>query len=108
MIKELNSTKPFSKEIVLSPTNANMLAEGSVIVLNNIYYDFDKSYIRKGAAHELDDLYKVLNTYPSIRVELSSHTDSRGNEAYNLKLSQKRAESAKEYLVARGIGSRPN
>ena len=93
-IKALNSTKPISKEIVLASTNANMLSEGSVIVLNNIYYDFDKSYIRKGAAHELDDLYNVLNTYPSIRVELSSHTDSRGNEAYNLKLSQKRAESA--------------
>jgi outer membrane protein OmpA-like peptidoglycan-associated protein len=102
-IKNLNSTKPLSKEIVLSSTNSSMLSEGSVIVLNNIYYDFDKSFIRKGAAHELDDLYNVLNAYPSIRVELSSHTDSRGTDDYNLKLSQKRAESAKEYLVSRGI-----
>jgi len=104
-VDNLNSTKPLSKEIVLSPTNSAMLSEGSVIVLNNIYYDFDKSYIRQGAAHELDDLYVVLNTYPSIRVELSSHTDSRGSEAYNLKLSQKRADSAKEYLVSRGIAA---
>ena len=71
--------------------------------MNNIYYDFDKSFIRKGAARELDELFIVLNMYPSIRVELSSHTDSRGNDAYNLKLSQKRADSAKEYLVSRGI-----
>ena len=102
-IDNLNSTKPLSKEIALSPTSSAMLSEGSVIVLNNIYYDFDKSFIRQGAAHELDDLYVVLSTYPSIRVELSSHTDSRGSEAYNLKLSQERAASAKEYLVARGI-----
>ena len=104
-INNLNSTKPISKEIILSPTSSSLLSEGSVIVLNNIYYDFDKSFIRKGAAHELDDLFNVLNAYPSIRVELSSHTDSRGSETYNLKLSQKRAESAKEYLVARGIAA---
>ena len=102
-IENLNSTKPLSKEIVLSPTSSAMLSEGSVIVLNNIYYDFDKSFIRKGAAHELDDLYTVLKKYPSIRVELSSHTDARGSDSYNLKLSQKRAESAKDYLVAKGI-----
>jgi outer membrane protein OmpA-like peptidoglycan-associated protein len=104
-INNLNSTKPMSKEITLSPATSTMLSEGSVIVLNNIYYDFDKSFIRKGATHELDDLYTVLSNYPSIRVELSSHTDSRGSDAYNLKLSQKRAESAKEYLVARGIAA---
>ncbi len=102
-IKNLNSTEPLSKEIVLSSTGSDLLSEGSVIVLNNIYYDFDKSFIRKGAAHELDNLYTVLKSYPSIRIELGSHTDSRGSDAYNLKLSQKRAESAKEYLVARGI-----
>ncbi len=102
-INNLNSTNPLSKEIRLSPTTSTMLSEGSVIVLNNIYYDFDKSFIRQGAAHELDDLYTVLSNYPSMRIELSSHTDSRGSSPYNQKLSQKRADSAKEYLVARGI-----
>ncbi len=102
-INNLNSTTPLSKEIILFPTTSTMLSEGSVIVLNNIYYDFDKSFIRQGAAHELDDLYTVLKNYPSIKIELSSHTDSRGSTSYNQKLSQKRAESAKEYLVSRGI-----
>lgn len=101
--ENLTSTNSLSTEIMLSPAATTMLSEGSVIVLNNIYYDFDQSFIRKGAAHELDDLYAVLVNYPSMQIELSSHTDSRGNNHYNQKLSQKRAESAKEYLVARGI-----
>ncbi len=102
-LENLNTPEPLSKEILLSPSNSAMLSEGSVIVLNNIYYDFDKSHIRKGAARELDDLFTILQTFPSLIIELSSHTDSRGNETYNQKLSQARAESAKSYLVSRGI-----
>ncbi|MFK7775847.1 MAG: OmpA family protein [Saprospiraceae bacterium] len=73
------------------------------IEIENIYYDLAKWNIRKDAAEELDKLLLTLKDNPSIIVELGSHTDSRGKDKYNLDLSQKRAESAVEYLVENGI-----
>ena len=83
------------------------LKEGVTIVLENIYYDFNKSAIRTGDALELDALVKIMMDYPSIEIDLVAHTDSRGMSDYNLKLSSERAFSAKAYLVSKGIdGSR--
>ncbi|HNE48261.1 MAG TPA: OmpA family protein, partial [Saprospiraceae bacterium] len=62
-----------------------------------------KALIRPGAAKELDALYRLLKQFPAMRIELYSHTDSRGDNAYNQELSTQRAFSAKNYLVARGI-----
>lgn len=73
------------------------------IVLDNIYYDLDKAEIRTDASPELDKLVKILKDNPSIRIELSSHTDSRSSESYNLSLSQRRAQSAVDYMVSQGI-----
>lgn len=73
------------------------------IVLKNIYYDFDKWYIRPDAAKELDKLVDILKNNPLINIELGSHCDSRGTYAYNDELSQKRAESAVSYIVSKGI-----
>ena len=73
------------------------------IVLDNIYYDLNKSDIRSDAGLELDKLVKILKDNPSIRIELSSHTDSRSSNDYNLNLSQRRAQSAVDYLVSQGI-----
>ena len=86
-------------------TDESTLAKGSVIVLENIYYDFNKSYIRAGAAEELEELLSMMNRFPSMVIELSSHTDSRGGERYNRQLSMKRAVSAMQYLTARGISA---
>lgn len=76
------------------------------IVLENIYYDFDKWNIRPDAAIELDKLVKVLNDNPRISIELGSHTDCRGTTPYNAHLSQKRAESAVAYIISRGIDAK--
>lgn len=88
-------------------TSDNMLKEsvetGDIIELRNIYYDFGKSSIRSGAARDLDALVTMMRTYPSMEIELISHTDSRGSTKFNQNLSLKRAESAKNYLVGRGI-----
>ncbi|WP_316799823.1 OmpA family protein [Pedobacter frigidisoli] len=73
------------------------------IRLENIYYDFDKWNIRPDAAVELDKLVKILLENPTIWIELGSHTDSRGKDGYNLSLSQKRAESAVQYIISKGI-----
>lgn len=73
------------------------------IKLDNIYYDFNDSAIRPDAATELDKLVKIMMDNPTLWVELGSHTDSRGNDGYNLQLSQKRADAVVNYMVSRGI-----
>lgn len=89
---------PFANTVVSGPVE-----EGDVIILQNIYYDFGKSAIRTGAARELDALGTLMKKYPSMEIELIAHTDSRGSAEFNLELSLKRAESAKNYLTNRGI-----
>jgi peptidoglycan-associated lipoprotein len=73
------------------------------IVLESIFYDFDMWDIREDAKPSLDTLYAMLVQNPRVAIELSSHTDCRGDADYNLKLSQKRADSAVNYLIAKGI-----
>ncbi|MBO0933353.1 OmpA family protein [Fibrella aquatilis] len=72
-------------------------------VLENIYYDLDKYNIRADAAPELDKLVTILKDNPTLKIELSSHTDSRSPDAYNLRLSQNRAKAAVDYIVSKGI-----
>lgn len=79
------------------------LGEGMSIVLKNIHYDFDRSEIRPDAERILNNLVNVMAQNPTLRIELSSHTDSRGKDEYNLMLSQKRAEAAVRYLIGRGV-----
>ncbi len=79
---------------------------GTVIELENIYYDFDKHNIRPGAARTLDKVVRLLRRYPSMHLELSAHTDCRGTDRYNDRLSQRRAEYAINYLVRKGIDAR--
>lgn len=71
--------------------------------LENIYYDLDKYDIRADAAPELDKLVQLLKDNPTMVIELSSHTDTRGSDAYNMTLSQRRAESVVNYLTLKGI-----
>ncbi len=79
------------------------LHEGDKFRLNNIHYDFDKDNIRPDAALILDTLVDILKQYPSMIIELSSHTDSRGSDEYNYNLADRRARSAVAYLISRGI-----
>lgn len=73
------------------------------IRLNNIYYNYDKSDILPDAEQDLSTLVDLMEDYPDMVIELSSHTDARGDDGYNQKLSQRRADSAKAWLVAKGI-----
>jgi outer membrane protein OmpA-like peptidoglycan-associated protein len=75
------------------------------IVLENIYYDLNKADIRTDAAAELNKLVQILKDNPAIRIELSSHADARATDAYNDDLTQRRAQSAVDYLVSQGIES---
>ncbi|MDX1327852.1 MAG: OmpA family protein, partial [Arenibacter sp.] len=68
-----------------------------------IFFDFDKSYIRKDAAVELDKLVEVMMDYKDMVIKIESHTDSRGPAVYNKYLSDKRAKSSRDYLISKGI-----
>lgn len=96
------------KELVTNITLDTMmvldkLEKNKIFVLNNIYFDLDKSDIRPDAAKELDKLVDLLMDNPSIKIEMSSHTDSIASNSYNLQLSQRRAESTVAYLIQKGI-----
>jgi OOP family OmpA-OmpF porin len=69
----------------------------------NVEFDFDKSTIKKGYYKDIDDLAKVMKDYPDLNVVIEGHTDSVGTAAYNKKLSQRRAEAIKKYMVESGI-----
>lgn len=75
------------------------------IQIQNIYYDYDKWDIRADAAERLDNVVTLMKDNPGISVELGSHTDSRGNDDYNQKLSQRRAAAAVAYIVSEGVDS---
>ena len=74
-----------------------------LVVFNEIYYDYNSANLKAGATKELDLLADYLIKNPQLRVELSSYTDARGERSYNQSLSQRRAQSAKSYLVRRGL-----
>ncbi len=70
--------------------------------LNPIYFDYDKANIRPDAAIELEKVIAVMNQYPTIKIDVRSHTDSRGRDAYNLDLSQRRNTSTINYIIQQG------
>lgn len=97
------STKGKASAIIRTDFKLFPLEVGQVVRLENIYYDYNKWNIRPDAAVELDKLVQTLSDNPTVKIELSSHTDCRGTDSYNLSLSEKRAKSAVEYLIKQGI-----
>ncbi|PIB37586.1 hypothetical protein BFP72_15550 [Reichenbachiella sp. 5M10] len=100
-LKEMVTNVNFEIDLPL-----NQIVIEKPIVLNNIYYDLDKSDIKEEAAKELDKLVVIMRDNPEITIELSSHTDVRADEKYNQQLSQRRAQSAVDYIIAQGIDSK--
>lgn len=82
-----------------------VVKQGNVekIKINPIYFDFDKHNINKKAEVELDKVVHVLKNFPDIHIKIESHTDSRGSDAYNEALSQRRATSTYNYIISKGI-----
>lgn len=76
---------------------------GNQIVINPIFFDFDKWNIRPDAQYELEHIVDVMRNHPGMVIKIESHTDSRGSKRYNQKLSDRRAESTKDYILSRGI-----
>ena len=81
------------------------IAVGTKIVLKNIFFDFDKATLRPESTAELARLLDLLNDVPNLKIEISGHTDSKGADDYNKKLSERRAKSVTDYLIAKGIAA---
>lgn len=94
----ISESEEITKEILLDKVEVSKPWK-----IENIYFDLDKSDIRPDAATELDKLAKLLSDNPTWQIEMGSHTDSRANDTYNMKLSKRRAESTVAYLVSKGI-----
>lgn len=108
MSSEIDFRNPNSPIVATNGGNTNnniLLKEGTVIELNHIYFDFDQYYIRRDAIPELEWVRKLMTDYPTMKVELSAHTDSRATVEYNNALSANRAKSAKNWLVENGVSA---
>lgn len=97
-IEEVTESKEHVLQFPLASINIPVL-------IDNIHYDFDKATLRPESEKSLDKLIKTLNENPNITIELSAHCDYRGNDEYNERLSQRRAESVVNYLISHGIAS---
>ena len=92
--------KEIHKDLYLVPIEI-----GSIVRLNNVYFDFDKWFLRPESFVELDRVVKMLEENPAVEIEMSAHTDSWGSDDYNFKLSDNRAKSVVEYIISKGIPS---
>lgn len=91
-----------SHETVLQFPLASITAP---VLIDNIFYDFDKATLRPESTASLDELVKLLNENPNVTIELSAHCDYKGSSDYNKRLSQRRAEAVVDYLIAKGIAA---
>lgn len=101
-----NETGVTEHLIVLEPAKVEIKKGDDlfkVLELNPIYFDLDKSNIRPDAAAELAKVLAVLEEYPTMKIDIRSHTDSRASHAYNDQLSDRRAKSTREWLISKGI-----
>jgi outer membrane protein OmpA-like peptidoglycan-associated protein/tetratricopeptide (TPR) repeat protein len=101
------ATMPKSKNgaqsIVINLTPIQPIITETEVILQPIYFEYNQSNITAQGAEELDKLVKVMNQYPTMVIDAKSHTDSRGSDSFNLKLSERRAKATVQYIVSKGI-----
>ncbi len=90
--------KPFMKDVYLQPIEA-----GSIVILKNIFFDFDKFDLKPESLIELNRLLDLLKKNPALKIEIGGHTDNKGTAEYNQKLSESRSRSVFDFLVNKGI-----
>jgi outer membrane protein OmpA-like peptidoglycan-associated protein len=90
-------------EPIVLDIDLDKASEGTTAVLENIFFDVDKYDLKEKSVTELQKILRFLKENPSVRVEISGHTDNTGSAAYNLQLSERRAQSVNNYLIQNGI-----
>jgi OmpA-OmpF porin, OOP family len=102
-LRDVPANEVMSKDFNLAPIEVASIAPNVKIVLNNIFFDFDKSTLKAESGPELDRLVDLLKENRSMQIEISGHTDNMGPDAYNMSLSERRAKTVVAYLIRRGI-----
>ncbi|MCS7296823.1 MAG: OmpA family protein [Bacteroidia bacterium] len=98
VVEEAHGYREVRKDIGLEKYKS-----GTVIILRNIFFDFDKATLRPESKAELERVYQMLKENPTMRIRIAGHTDSMGSDEYNQRLSENRARAVYEYLLNRGI-----
>jgi outer membrane protein OmpA-like peptidoglycan-associated protein len=97
-IVEFDPYNGITKDLYMMPIEV-----GITVRLNNIFFDFDKTTLRPESIPQLDRVVEFMKNNPSVKVEIGGHTDSRGSDAYNINLSQGRADAVVNYVLGHGI-----
>ena len=93
-----NLMSPFTRDVYLSPVEV-----GTTVRLRNIYFDFDKTTLKKESYPELNKVVDFLKVNPNVEVEIAGHTDNKGSDDYNVNLSQGRSQAVVDYIISQGI-----
>lgn len=93
------------RDFTLANIRVASIAEDVTVVLNNVFFDFDKAVLKPESFPELDRIVEMMNERPDMQIEVAGHTDSMGPESYNQTLSQRRAKSVVTYLAGKGINT---
>lgn len=105
ILQRLDYQPDIEKVDMPSSNTMRNLQEGRRLILRNIFFDYNQATLRSRSKHELNKLFEFMKSYPNVSIEVSGHTDSRGNDDYNLRLSKDRAQAVVDYLVRNGISS---
>lgn len=105
LFKSVNVNIPKSEgfQEIIKDVDLDKIEIGKAIVLNNIFYDYDKATLRPESKAELERLHQFMSDNPSVKVEIGGHTDSDGSDSYNQDLSERRSQSVVKYLQDKGI-----
>jgi outer membrane protein OmpA-like peptidoglycan-associated protein len=101
----VNIEKSEGFQEIIKDIQLKRIAVGSKVVLNNIFFATGKSTLKKESKTELENLLKLLNDAPTLKLEISGHTDNTGSDAVNQKLSERRAKAVVDYLVKNGVSA---
>lgn len=106
----LNCPPPVADDLNVDSTYLTVeqptFSVGCTFVLKDIFFEFDKSTILQQSYFELRSLISLLETYPNMRIEIRGHTDSKGSDSYNQRLSENRAKAVTDYLISKGISEK--
>jgi OmpA-OmpF porin, OOP family len=100
-----NYTEVSNPEPVIKNVSLTKIQKDASIVLNNLFFDFDKYELQERSFTELNEIVRFLNAHPQVKIEIGGHTDNQGKEEYNQQLSLRRARSVSDYLINQGIGA---
>jgi outer membrane protein OmpA-like peptidoglycan-associated protein len=94
-----------SYQEIVKDVELHKVKVGTKIVLRNIFFDFDKATLRPESTSELERLHQLLVDVPTLKIEISGHTDNKGSAEYNKELSEKRAKAVVDYLISKGVAT---